>query len=65
MQNVFELLITVLLVGAGCWVIYWLLGLLKGKVPEVVNTVLLVFFVVIVIVALYTVAFRGFRLIQL
>lgn len=65
MQQIFELLITVVLAAAGLGGVYWLITLLKGKLPEPGFVISLVVFVVLGIVVIYYVAFHGFRIIKL
>lgn len=65
MENLFELLLTVILAGAGLYGIYWLVNLLKGKLPEPVYIISLVVFIVMAIVIVYVIAFKNFRVIQL
>lgn len=65
MEQIFELLITVVLAAAGLGGVYWLIHLLKGKLPEPGFLIALVVFVVLGIVVIYYVAFRNFRVIQL
>lgn len=65
MTSVLELLITVILVGGGIYALWWAVGLLKSKLPEPIYVAAIVVFVVFVIVAIFHVAFRGWRVLQL
>lgn len=65
MTAVLELLITVLLVGGLVYGLWWALSLLRGKLPDPINVAVIIIFVVFVIVAIWQVGFKGFRIIDL